>query len=108
MSRFLMVAVLLASGVTAATEKASPKAVEQPLPVFHAQFPVRIPLPIRTRIYVKPEAVGVDKACPFPTVKDPVCFQCPQCGLKMKTHVLYPHLPHCPKDRWVMNEIEKW
>jgi hypothetical protein len=26
----------------------------------------------------------------------------------MKTHVLYHHLPHCPKDGWVMNEIEKW
>lgn len=107
MSRFLMVAVLLASGITAGDEKAAPK-VEEQLPVFHAQFPARIPLPVRTRIYVKPESVGVDKACPFPAVKDPVCFQCPRCGLKMKTHVLYPHLPHCPKDRWVMNEIEKW
>jgi hypothetical protein len=107
MSRFLMVAVLLASGIAVEDKQPAPKAVEQ-LPVFHAQFPVRIPLPVRQRIYVKPEAVGVDKACPFPTVKDPVCFQCPQCGLKMKTHVLYPHLPHCPKDRWVMNEIEKW
>lgn len=107
MSRFLMVAVLLASGVAVEDKQPAPQAVEQ-LPVFHAQFPVRIPVPGRTRIYVKPQSVGVDKACPFPTVKEPVCFQCPQCRLKMKTHVLYPHLPHCPKDRWVMNEVEKW
>jgi hypothetical protein len=108
MSRFLIVALLLGSGITTGNEKPDPKAVEPPLPVFHARFPARIPVPNRTRVFVPPESVGVEKTCPFPTVKDPVCFQCPMCGVKMKTHVLYPHLPHCSKDRWVMNEIERW
>jgi hypothetical protein len=108
MSRLLVIAVVLASGIAVDAKTADPKVVEPPLPVFHAQFPARIPLPNRSRVFVPPETVGVGKDCPFSTVKDPVCFQCPICGVKMKTHVLYPHLPHCSKDHWVMNEIERW
>ena len=75
------------------------------------QKPVFIPMPRRDRIFVAPETVGVEKDCPFPTVKDRICFQCPECKLKGSTHVLYPHLPHCPKDMCVMLEIvhrEHW
>jgi len=67
-----------------------------------------MPMPVRTREFVPPETVGVEKDCPLATVKKAVCFECPKCGLKSKTHVLYHHLPWCPKDKWVMNEIEKW
>lgn len=77
-------------------------------PIYLAQFPTRIPVPARNREFVNPETVGVEKDCPLPTVKDPVCFECPKCGLKSKTNVLYHYLPDCPKDRWIMNEIEKW
>jgi len=77
-------------------------------PVYHARFPAQIRMPLRHREFVPPETVGVEKDCPFPTVKNSVCFECPKCGLKMKTHLLYHFLPHCPKDSWVMNEIEKW
>jgi len=86
----------------------APATAEPPLPVFHAQFPTRMPMPVRTREFVPPETVGVEKDCPLATVKKAVCFECPKCGLKSKTHVLYHHLPWCPKDKWVMNEIEKW
>jgi len=67
--------------------------------------PVFIPMPRRDRIFVAPETVGVEKDCPFPAVKDRIHFQCPECMLTMSTQVLYPHLPHCPKDMCVMLEI---
>ena len=91
-----ILAVGIAVGIAAKHEKAAP------------QSPTKIRMPVRTRIYVKPESVGYEKDCPLPTVKNPISFECPMCGLKMKTHLLYPFLPHCPKDKSVMNEIEKW
>jgi hypothetical protein len=78
-------------------------------PVFFAQFPTRIPMPLRHRgDFAMPEDVGLDKNCPFPTLKKPICYQCPQCGMKSKTHILTRYLPWCGKDNWVLNEIEKW
>jgi serine/threonine protein kinase len=65
-----------------------------------------IPMLQKDRIVVPPETVGVEKDCPFPTVKERISFQCPECNLRMFTHVLYPHLPHCPKDGAVM--FEEW
>lgn len=63
-----------------------------------------IPMPAGPREIVPPETVGVGKDCPFPTVKKPIRFVCPNCKLRMQTHVLYPHLPWCPKDNSVMME----
>jgi hypothetical protein len=77
-------------------------------PLAEAQI---IPMPKRDRIFVDPETVGVEKDSPFPAVRDRIHFQCPQCLLTMSTQVLYPHLPHCPKDSCVMLEIfhrEHW
>jgi hypothetical protein len=77
-------------------------------PLAEAQI---IPMPKRDRIFVDPETVGVEKDSPFPAVKDRIHFQCPECMLTMSTQVLYPHLPHCPKDSCVMLEIfhrEHW
>jgi hypothetical protein len=68
---------------------------------------IYIPIPERKREFVPPEQVGVLPDCPFPTVKERIVFKCPTCGLKMSTHVLYPHLPHCPKDESIMFEEEK-
>ncbi len=65
-----------------------------------------IPMLQKDRIVVPPETVGVEKDCPFPTVKERIAFQCPECELRMFTHVLYPHLPHCPQDGAVM--FEEW
>ena len=85
----------------------------EPLPAEDAPMRQRvyIPIPSRDRVFVPPETVGVEKDCPFPTVKDRLTFQCPKCNLKGFTHVLYPHLPHCPKDTAVMLEVpplEAW
>lgn len=64
-----------------------------------------IPLTPRPHEFVPPETVGVQKHCPFPTVKEKLEFKCPKCKLRMWTHVLYPHLPHCPKCRCPMGEV---
>jgi hypothetical protein len=56
-------------------------------------------------VFVPPETVGVPKDCPFPTVKEKIEFKCPKCRLRGWTHVLYPHLPHCPRCRCPMNEV---
>ncbi len=64
-----------------------------------------IPLTPRPHEFVPPETVGVGKDCPFPTVKEKLEFKCPKCKLRSWTHVLYPHLPHCPKCRCPMNEV---
>jgi hypothetical protein len=66
---------------------------------------IYIPLPHRERVFVPPETVGVPKDCPFPTVKEKIEFKCPKCRLRGWTHVLYPHLPHCPRCRCPMNEV---
>lgn len=65
---------------------------------------VFIPLTPREHEFVPPETVGVGKDCPFPTVKEKLEFQCPKCKIRMWTHVLYPHLPHCPRCRCPMGE----
>lgn len=114
MIRLLLVTAVLIVSYTPDSVAKKPDLMEkEPVvkgewPVYLAQFPARIRIPVRNREFVPPETVGVEKNCPFPTVKNPVCFECPKCGLKMKTHLLYHFLPHCPKDKWVMNEIEKW
>ncbi len=82
-----------------------PSIPNKPKPKANATRPI-VPLPLKPREFVPPEKVGVPKDCPFPTVKKRLAFQCPCCGLRMWTHVLYPHLPHCPRDGCVMNEIE--
>jgi hypothetical protein len=65
---------------------------------------LHLPIPERPREFVPPEQVGLPPNCPFPAVKERITFVCPRCGLKMRTHVLYPHLPHCPKDESIMFE----
>ena len=80
-----------------------------PKPKPKVQPPVQkviVPLPVKAREFVPPETVGVPKDCPFPTVKKPITFQCPCCGLRMWSHVMPPHLPHCHKDGSVMPEVE--
>lgn len=67
---------------------------------------VTIPMIQKERDFVAPETVGVGKDCPFPTVRKRIVFLCPCCGMKMSTHVLYPTLPHCPKDGSPMFEQE--
>lgn len=64
-----------------------------------------IPLTPRPHEFVPPETVGVGKDCPFPTVKEKLELKCPKCRLRGWTHVLYPHLPHCPKCRCPMSEV---
>lgn len=71
-------------------------------PLAEAQI---ISMPKRDRTFVDPATVGVEKDCPFPAVRDRIHFQCPECLLTMSTQVLYPHLPHCPKDKCVMLEV---
>jgi hypothetical protein len=70
---------------------------------------VYIRLPLKHRNLVPPETVGYPKDFPFPVSKEVLTFQCPKCGLKMSTHGLYHHLPHCPKkncDSCPMPEID--
>lgn len=99
MIRWLLIfALFAASGTVPAAPQQSPK---KPIPVR-----AFVPLPVKQRDFVPPETVGVPKDCPFPAVKKRVAFKCSCCGLRMWTHVLYPHLPHCPKDGCIMNEIE--
>jgi hypothetical protein len=74
-------------------------------PDANPQRPI-IMMPAKQRDFVPPDTVGVPKDCPFPTVRKPIKFLCPKCGLRGETHVLYPHLPWCPKDGTVMNEVE--
>jgi hypothetical protein len=77
---------------------------KQPLP---CQKKIFILIPFKKRDFVPPEKVGVGKDCPFPTVKEPIVFECIVCGIKMFTHVLYPHYPHCTKCGGIMWEKEK-
>ena len=76
-----------------------------PAPVAKQQRPIVL-MRAKEREIVPPHTVGVGNDCPFPTVKEPIRFICPKCGLRGQTHVLYPHLPWCPKDNAVMIEIE--
>ena len=89
------------------TVKPKPKPAPAPKPpvVAKQQRPIVL-MPVKEREIVPPHTVGVGKDCPFPTVKEPIRFLCPKCGLRGQTHVLYPHLPWCPKDNTVMVEVE--
>ena len=96
MIRFVVIALALIV--------ASPKAETKPKnPPKNVSRPIVL-MPVKNRDFVPPEQVGVGKDCPFPTVRTPIKFCCPQCGLRMQTHVVYPHLPWCPKDGSVMLE----
>lgn len=97
--------VMLCAVITPNVDKA-PKKVEPKKPVQKVEK-LKIPVPFRPRVFVEPEKVRVPKGCPFPTVRDCIIFECPNCGLRMFTHVLYPHLPYCPKETCdcVMHEV---
>ena len=60
---------------------------------------ILIPLPQKPRVLVAPGVVGYPHDYPFPVSKERLTFECPNCGLKMFTHGVYPHLPHCPKPK---------
>lgn len=78
-----------------------------PKPVIRNQKKIFILIPWKQREFVPPEKVGVPKDCPFPTVKEVIVFECLVCGIKIFTHVLYPHYPHCTKCGNIMWEVEK-
>jgi hypothetical protein len=94
--RFILVLSFALIGVGASTEKLEQKKVTV-CEKGKCEIRQLVPMVKRTRNLVDPETMGVEKDCPFPVSKEELCFQCPRCGLKMWTNLVYHHLPWCPK-----------
>ena len=65
-------------------------------------------MPVSKREIAPSETIGWKHGCSLPTVRKAMSFACPACGLKAQMQVHDHHLPWCPKDNWLMHEIELW